>query len=110
MSQWKTLQQRPVSQIWPSGQQIGVAPQQAPEQQSPPPVHVAPAFPQQKPFTQVPLMQSLFAQHSWQVPLQQRWPEAQVPVWQIPPQPSLLPHALPAQSGVHTTHVPFWQV
>jgi hypothetical protein len=37
-----------------------------------------------------------------QVPLVQVWHSGQLPVWQVPPQPSLAPQALPAQVGVQT--------
>jgi hypothetical protein len=43
-----------------------------------------------------------------QVPLLQVWPEGHVPVWQLPPQPSSSPHALPVQLGVQ--HDPLKQV
>jgi hypothetical protein len=41
-----------------------------------------------------------------QVPAEQRWPVLHAPVVQVPPQPSLAPHALPLQLGVHPVQRP----
>jgi hypothetical protein len=76
-------------------------------------MHVAPPVPQALsvvPDKQVfPLQQPLHAVASQtHVPAEQRWPVLHEPVWQVPPHPSLAPHALPVQLGVHgqREHVP----
>jgi hypothetical protein len=56
-----------------------------------------------------PLSQQILSVHPDQQADAQVCPSGQLPLWQIPPQPSLAPHDLPVQSGTHT-QIPPWHV
>jgi hypothetical protein len=77
--------------------------------------HAAPPVPHEVsvvPARQVlPLQQPLHEVVSQtHVPDEQRWPVLHEPLMHVPPQPSLAPHALPTQLGVHPVHRPLSHV
>ena len=89
--------------------QLGVQPVQRPPEQPPPPLQDAqmePPLPHalddEPPRQVLPLQQPAqeVGSHT-HAPPSQCWPPPQVPVMQVPPQPSVAPHALPLQDGVH---------
>jgi hypothetical protein len=103
----------------PPGQHACPDPPHVPQPPVPQPVpvahvaHTAPPLPQALPS--VPGLHSLPAQHPLHdvashvhTPLAQRWPASHDPASQVPPHPSLAPHALPVQLGMqpHTPGTP----